>query len=161
MLTGLITIFRKRNHELFASPQNTVGNCCSLPWHWLGWLPDYHFQWAKISVVGCWNSTLPYVGSSGWLCWLGWLPFLEKEIMIYLPHHRTQSTVVDCCSLLCIAVAVLTGLITIFRKRNHELLASPQNTLGDCCFLPYVAMDGPNTWIPFSVRKNQCGKLLK
>ena len=50
---------------------------------------------------------------------------------------------------------VLTGLITIFREKNHELFASPQNTVGDSCSLPYVAMAGPTALITiFSNQKS-------
>ena len=48
-----------------------------------------------------------------------------------------------------VTVAVLTGLITIFRK--NSVIFSPQNTVGDCCSVPY----GPTALITiFSIQKS-------
>ena len=60
---------------------------------------------------------------------------------------------VNCFSMPSVTVAVLTGLITIFRK--NSVIFSPQNTVGDSCALPYVAMAGPTALITiFSNRKS-------
>ena len=66
---------------------------------------------------------------------------------------------VDWCSLPCVAVAMLTGLITIFgTKRLWVICLSTEHSRGlFLCLCPMWQWLGQLPWLPFSVTKNQYG----